>query len=93
MNGCYNIEESEADIVVYGKLGKKIENLFGPIGNLSANTIFNMISKDVEEGLYAKEIKKIPDIEYKNQDVKYFRATVQGNINESDSATTFKWIK
>lgn len=93
MNGQYNIEDGEADIAIYGKLGKKIENLFGPLGNLSANTLFSIIPRDKNANSYNAELKKIPDIEYKNQDVKYFRATVQGNLNEKDSASSFKWLR
>ncbi|MCR5261351.1 MAG: DUF3971 domain-containing protein [Candidatus Gastranaerophilales bacterium] len=92
INGNYNIEDCDADVVVYGKLGRKIENIFGPLGNISANTIFNLIPRDKNEGAYTSELKKIPDIEYKNQDVKYFRATVNGNINENNSASSFKWL-
>ena len=93
INGNYNIEDCDSDVVIYGKLGKKIENIFGPLGNLSANTLFNLIpiAKDSDE--YNSELRKIPDIEYKNQEVKYFMATVKGNINENNSATSFKWLK
>ena len=91
--GKYNIEDINADIEVYGRLGKKIDNILGSIGNLSINTLFSLIPIEKELNLYEKEIQKIPEIEYKNNDVKMFRATVKGNINKNDSASSFKWIK
>lgn len=93
LTGDYDIAESESHAVVYGKLGKKTEGFFGPIGNLSASTLFALIpvSENVTE--YEKEISKIPDIEYKNHDVRIFRATVDGDINMDKVTSSFKWIK
>ncbi len=93
LTGDYDISESESHAIVYGKLGKKTEGLFGPIGNLSASTLFALIpvSENVTE--YEKEISKIPDIEYKNHDVRVFRATVDGDINLDKVTSSFKWIK
>lgn len=93
INGKYDIEDVNADITVYGKLGKKTNSIFGPIGNLSANTLFSIIPREKDTKIYDKNISKIPDIEYKNDSIKVFRATIQGNINENDTAGTFKWIK
>lgn len=93
LTGDYDISESESHAIIYGKLGKKTEGLFGPIGNLSASTLFALIpvSENITE--YEKEISKIPDIEYKNHDVRIFRATVDGDINIDKVTSSFKWIK
>lgn len=93
MNGNYDIADANANIVIFGKLGKKIDGVLGPVGNISTNTLFNLIPWTKENSEYAQEISKIPDIEYKNQDVRIFRATVNGDINETNSATSFKWVK
>lgn len=93
MNGNYDIADANANIVIFGKLGKKIDGVLGPVGNISTNTLFNLIPWTKENSEYAQEISKIPDIEYKNQDVRIFRATVNGDINETTSATSFKWVK
>lgn len=93
MTGDYNIADADANIVIFGKLGKKIDGLLGPVGNVSTNTLFNLIPWTKENSEYTKEIQKIPNIEYQNQDVRVFRATVNGNINETNSATSFKWVR
>lgn len=93
ITGDYNIAESESQAIVYGKLGKKTEGLLGPLGNLSASTIFALIPHSDNITEYEKEISKIPDIDYKNQDVRVFRATVDGDINLDKVSTSFKWIK
>jgi len=94
LNGIYDIEASDADIVVYGKFGRKTEGHLGGVGNLSLNTFFNMIPRTKNPTEYDADIKKIPDVTYKSDDYRVFRATVEGNINESNnSVTSFKWIK
>ncbi len=93
ITGDYNITESESHAFIYGKLGKKTEGLLGPLGNLSASTIFALIPRSDNITEYEKEISKIPDIDYKNQDVRIFRATVDGDINLDNVSTSFKWIK
>lgn len=93
LTGDYDIVESEADVIVYGKLGKKTEGLLGPIGNISANTLFSLIPYSKNNSDFERELKKIPDIDYKNQDAKFFRATVYGDINDDKVSTSFKWIK
>lgn len=93
IDGSYDIANSDANVNVYGKLGKKIDNLIAPIGNISANTLLNIIPKSKESDKYEDIINKIPDVEYKNQDVKVFKATVEGNINTSSKAASFKWLK
>lgn len=93
VTGDYDIAESESHAIVYGKLGKKTEGLLGPVGNLSASTLFALIPRSDNVTEYEKEISKIPDIEYKNQDVRIFRATVDGDINIDKVSTSFKWIK
>lgn len=93
LTGDYDIAESESHAIVYGKLGKKTEGLLGPVGNLSASTLFALIPRTESDTAYEKEISKIPDIEYKNQDVRIFRATVDGDINIDRVSTSFKWIK
>lgn len=93
LTGDYDIGESESHTIVYGKLGKKTEGLLGPVGNLSASTLFALIPRSDNVTEYEKEISKIPDIEYKNQDVRIFRATVDGDINIDRVSTSFKWIK
>lgn len=92
INGDYDIENSNANIKIFGKLGKNIDNMIGPVGNLSANTLLKFIPREKETNIYEQEIKKIPEIN-NNKDVKIFRATVEGDINSSNSASSFKWIE
>ena len=68
--------------------------MFGPIGNLSINTLFNVIpgvdlSKD---SLVLERINKIPGIELSSKEFRKFIAEIKGNINGDDYVTSFKWI-
>lgn len=92
--GNYNLSTSIADMHVLGLLSKKISTMFGPIGNLSLNTLFNVIpgvdlSKDTK---VLDNINKIPGIELSNKAYRKFIAEIKGNINGEEYVTSFKWI-
>ena len=94
MYGKYNFATSEADMEVLGLLSKKIATLFGPIGNVSINTLFNVIpgvdlTKNSE---ILEKINKIPGIELNNKSFRKFVADIKGNINGENYVTSFKWI-
>ena len=87
-------EKFNADMEVFGMLSKKISTMFGPIGNLSLNTLFNAIpgvdlSKNTE---ILDKINKIPGIELSGKAYRRFIAEIKGNINGEDYVTSFKWI-
>ena len=68
--------------------------MFGPIGNLSLNTLFNAIpgvdlSKDT---ILLESINKIPGIELSSKDYRKFIAEIKGNINGEDYVKSFKWV-
>lgn len=94
MDGKYNFATSVADMQVLGLLSRKISNLLGPIGNVSINTLFNVIpginlEKDSPN---LERINKIPGIELSNKAYRKFVADIKGNINGDDYVTSFKWI-
>lgn len=94
INGQYNFSTSNAEMEVLGMLSKKISTMFGPIGNLSLNTLFNAIpgvdlSKDTA---VLEKINKIPGIELSSKAYRKFIAEIKGNINGEDYVTSFKWI-
>jgi uncharacterized protein YhdP len=94
ISGKYNFATSIADMEVLGILSRKISTMFGPIGNLSINTLFNVIpgvdlSKD---GQALAKINKIPGIELSSKSYRKFIAIIKGNINEDGYVNTFKWI-
>ena len=94
VGGTYNFATNIADMEVLGLLSRKISTMFGPIGNLSINTLFNVIpgvdlSKD---SLVLERINKIPGIELSNKAYRKFIAEIKGNINGDDYVTSFKWI-
>ena len=75
-------------------LSRKISTMFGPIGNMSINTLFNVIpgvdlSKDSP---VLENINKIPGIELSSKAYRKFVADIKGNINGEDYVTSFKWI-
>ena len=94
VEGTYNFSTSQADMEVFGLLSRKMSTFFGPIGNLSINTLFNVIpgvdlSKD---STILNKINKIPGIELSSKDFRKFIAEIRGNINGDDYVTSFKWI-
>ncbi len=94
IGGTYNFATSNADMEVLGLLSRKISTMFGPIGNISVNTLFNLIpgvdlSKD---GSVIEKINRIPGIEITDKAHRKFIAIIKGNINGDNYVTSFKWI-
>ena len=94
ISGNYNFSTSIANMEVLGLLSKKISTMFGPVGNFSLNTLFNVIpgvdlSKDSK---VLEQINKIPGIELSSKAYRKFIAEIKGNINGEDYVTSFKWI-
>ena len=94
ITGKYNFSTSNAEMEVFGLLSKKISTMFGPIGNLSLNTLFNAIpgvdlSKDSK---ILEQINKIPGIELSSKAYRKFIAEIKGNINGEDYVTSFRWV-
>ena len=68
--------------------------MLGPIGNVSINTLFNIIpgvdlSKD---SVVLERINKIPAIELSSKAYRKFVADIKGNINGDNYVTSFQWI-
>ncbi len=94
ISGNYNFSTSVAEMEVLGLLSRKISTFLGPVGNMSINTLFNVIpgvdlSKD---SLVLERINKIPGIELSEKAYRKFIAEIKGNINGDDYVTSFKWI-
>ena len=94
ITGKYNFSTANAEMNVFGLLSKKISTMFGPLGNLSLNTLFNAIpgvdlSKDSK---VLEQINKVPGIELSSKAYRKFIAEIKGNINGDDYVTSFKWI-
>ena len=89
-----NFATSIADMEVLGLLSRKISTMFGPIGNMSINTLFNVIpGVDLtKDSPLLERINKIPGIELSNKAYRKFIADIKGNINGDDYVTSFKWI-
>ena len=68
--------------------------MFGPIGNMSINTLFNVIPgvNLSEDNKLIEKINKIPGIEISNKQYRKFLAIIQGNINGDDYVTSFRWV-
>ncbi len=94
ITGNYNFATAVADMEVLGLLSKKIATMFGPIGNVSINTLFNVIpGVDLEKDTVILEhINRIPGIELSSKAYRKFIAVIKGNINGEDYVKSFKWI-
>lgn len=94
IGGTYDFSTFTAEMEVLGLISKKISTMFGPVGNLSVNTLFNMIpgidlSKD---NSVLEKINKIPGIEISGKAYRKFIAEIKGNINNDNYVTNFNWI-
>ena len=94
ISGNYNFATSIADMEVFGLLSKNISTMFGPIGNVSINTLFNVIpGVNLEkDSPILKNINKIPGIEISSKSFRKFIAEIKGNINGDNYVKSFKWI-
>ena len=94
MDGKYNFATSVADMQVLGLLSRKISNVLGPIGNVSINTLFNIIPgiNLEKDSPVLDRINKIPGFELSSKAYRKFIADIKGNINGDDYVTSFKWI-
>jgi hypothetical protein len=94
ITGTYSFADANADMEVFGLLSKKISTMFGPLGNVSLNTLLNVIPGiDLSnETTVLESINKIPGIEFSNQDFRKFIAIIKGNINSDNYVSSFKWI-
>ncbi len=96
LTGSTNILENNADMVVYGRLSKKVSTLLGPIGNTSLNTLFNLIpgvklsDNDINT---LDEINKIPGLELFSDDFRFFKAIISGNLNTENYVQSFRWVE
>lgn len=97
IKGTYDIPESFADLNVYGRLTKKADNILGPVGNMSFNSLLNLIpgfkldSRD--KTALVKELNKIPGVEFNDMHYRIFNARINGNINSDKYVKYFKWIE
>ncbi len=94
ISGTYNFSTANAEMEVLGMLSKKISTLFGPLGNVSVNTLFNIIpGVDLtKDSRILENINKIPGIELSSKAYRKFVAEIQGNINGNDYVKSFEWI-
>ncbi len=94
MKGNYNLVTSDAQMYVFGLLSKKIKTPLGAIGNMSLNTLFNLIPgvKLEQDSPFISDINKIPGIELSKDDYRKFIAEIRGDINGENYVKSFKWI-
>ena len=94
ISGTYNFADSTADMKVLGLLSKKISTMFGPVGNVSLNTLFNIIPgiNLEKDSKILENINRIPGIELSSKAYRKFLAEIKGNINGDNYVTSFSWI-
>lgn len=94
ITGSYNFASANAEMEVLGLLSKKISTLFGPLGNVSLNTLLNVVpGVDLaKDSKLLEKINKIPGIEFNSKSFRKFIAEINGNINGDNYVRSFKWI-
>ena len=97
ITGNADIINQNAQMIVLGRLSKKLSTILGPVGNASLNTLFNFIpgiTMSEKENTLIKELNKIPFLELSNSnDYRFFQATIDGDLNSDEFVQTFKWLE
>ena len=97
IHGQYDISQTNAEFEILGKLSKKISTFFGSIGNTSLNTFFRLIPGismlDYGRKDFNENIEKIPSFTGGDYESRTFQAIIDGNINETSSVQSFKWVE
>ena len=94
IKGKYNLVTEVTDMKVLGQLSRKISTVFGTIGNVSLNSLFNKIPgiNLSENGQLINELNKIPGIELSNKAYRKFIVEIFGDINNDNNVKSFRWI-
>ena len=94
MKGNYNFVTSNAQMYVFGLLSKKIRTPLGAVGNMSLNTLFNLIPgvKLEDNSPFISDINKIPGIELSKDNFRKFIAEIRGDITGEGYVKSFRWI-
>ena len=96
IRGTYDFPAQNADLNVFGRLTKKADNILGPIGNASLNSLFNLIPgvklDSSDRSKILKDINKIPGIELDDRKYRIFSAKINGNPNADKYVSSFKWV-
>ena len=81
--GCYNIDNQNAKITVWGKFNRDAQRGIR-IYAIPLSWITKIILRpEKTKHIYTQEIKKIPDIEATENQTEIFKVTVFGNMNDS----------
>jgi len=96
LQGNYDLVNSKANIYILGKLSKKFDTIFGPLGNASLNSVFNLIPgihlDEMKDSELIQQINSIPELGIKSNQFRIFRAKVDGDINSENFVSIFEWI-
>lgn len=97
IKGKYDFPEQNADLIVFGRLTKKTQNILGPVGNASFNSLLNLIPgiklDRSEKSKILQDLNKIPGVEFNDQTYRIFSAKIDGDVNGEKYVTYFKWIE
>ncbi len=97
LDGNYLILDNLADIEIYGKLSQNISNALGALGNASINQFIEIITtqkknKNQQDEILKQYLDKIPPIEGDNENARYFKVKVHGDINKENFIRSFNWL-
>ena len=97
INGEFDVLQNYANMRVFGRLTKRANNILGPIGNLSFNSLLNAIpgiklGNDEKRG-FISDLNKIPGVELDNEQYRIFTAKIDGKINENKFVKNFRWME
>ncbi len=95
IEGSYDINTKNTDLIIFGRLAKNVSNVLGFVGNTSFNSLINMFSSKkfkIFENDVVQAINKIPLIEISGDDYRIFTARILGDINKDNYVKSFNWL-
>jgi len=93
IEGDYNIDTQIGELLVWGKRNKTAEKKIR-ILKLPLSLLYKIFFRvERSKNLYQNEIKQIPDIKGRPEEIGIFRVQVNGNLNSNDIKVTLKDIR
>ena len=94
ITGNYNFKNSVADMMVFGRLSKNVNTVWGNIGNLSLNTLLNTIPHTNlnSDEFKSYELSKVSQFSVLDKNSRKFVVEILGDINGKNYVKSFRWL-
>ena len=102
IDGKMNLLNNDSNIELMGSVSNEIASLLGPLNDMSVSKLIANVGKfgatmsgllnSYNQSASVDLINKIPKLTPESSDSKYFKVTINGNIQNPTSVKSFKWL-